>query len=78
MFSPESVDPGEDIKQAVHAEPAGSGEVGRGKERLFLRCHDDGKGPSPLAGHHLADGHIHAVDIGMLLAVHLDADKILV
>ncbi len=48
------------------------------EEGLAVRGHDDRKGPSPAAGHHLTNGHVKVVDVGPLLTVHLDRDEILV
>ena len=55
-----------------------AGQVGAGEERLLVRGHEHGHRPAALAGHGLGRGHVHRVDVGALLAVHLDRDRVLV
>ena len=50
-------------------------KVGSGKERLLIGGHEDRGRPPAAAGERLTNGHIHAVNIGPLLPVHLDGDE---
>eukprot|EP00825_Cyclidium_porcatum_P015813 TRINITY_DN19079_c0_g1_i1.p2 TRINITY_DN19079_c0_g1~~TRINITY_DN19079_c0_g1_i1.p2 ORF type:complete len:283 (+),score=-24.92 TRINITY_DN19079_c0_g1_i1:540-1388(+) len=78
LIAPGAGNAGQELEQAVHGKPPLFREVRGGEERLPVRAHDDRERPAPLAGDHLADLHIHRVDIRPLLAVHLDADKCLI
>ncbi len=53
-------------------------KIGRSEERLFIRGHDNGKGPAPASCHHLTYVHIDRIDVGELLTVHLDGDECLI
>ncbi len=76
LLLPEPGDPGKDLGKPGHPEPGFRREISAGIERLLIRSHDDGERPAALPGHHLADAHVHAVDIRPLLPVNLDTDKI--
>ena len=54
------------------------GKICAGKERFLLRCEQYGHRPAAGACHRLADSHIHCVNVGPLLPVHLDAYKMFV
>ena len=45
-------------------------------ERLQIGREPDGHGPTAAAGGGLHEGHIDAVHIGALFAIHFDADEI--
>ena len=53
-------------------------EVGSAVERLAVGGHEDRHRPSALSGHGLYRGHVDRVDVGALLAIHLDADEAVV
>ncbi len=53
-------------------------EVGAGEERLQLGRQEHRVRPAALAGQDLGGGHVDLVEVGPLLAVHLDADELLV
>ena len=52
--------------------------VGAAEEGLALRCEKNIQRPAARAGHGLHEGHVNLVHVRALLAVHLDAHKILV
>src|SRR3989441_10483447 len=54
------------------------GEVGAPEEHLALRIEKRRKGPTPLAGERLHGALIACVHVGPLIAIHLDADELLV
>ena len=64
-----------ELDQPLAAEAGAAREVGGREEGPPVRGHEDRERPAAAAGHHLADGHVHRVDVGPLLAVHLDADE---
>jgi hypothetical protein len=55
-----------------------TGEIGAAVERLAGRRHEHGHRPAALPGHRLGGLHVDRVDVGPLLAVHLDVDEQLV
>jgi hypothetical protein len=61
-----------------HSVPVGRRIVGAGVERLALGGEEDGHRPATLARHRLRRLHVDRVEVGPLLAVHLDADEALV
>jgi hypothetical protein len=59
-------------------EPVGRllGKVRAGEERLTFRREEGRQGPATLSGHGLDGIHVDRVQIGTLLAVHLDRDEV--
>ena len=53
-------------------------EVGAAEERSQVRREEDAHRPAAGAGHGLDGGHVDVVEVRPLLAVHLDADEVLV
>ena len=48
------------------------------EERLAVGCQEDGHRPAALAGHRDDGVHVERIDVGPLLAIHLDVDEALV
>lgn len=53
-------------------------EVGPEVEGFGVGGHEDGHGPPTLPGGGLDGFHVDGVDVGALLAVHLDVDEVFV
>jgi len=53
-------------------------EVGAAEEGLKVGREEDRHGPAAVAGRALDEGHVNLVEVGALLAVHLDADEVFV
>ncbi len=68
----------ENAPEAVTAVLVLGREVGAGVEGLEVGGEEDRVGPSPLAGEDLGGGHVDLVEVGALLAVHLDVDEVAV
>ncbi len=75
LLRPQRLDPFAELDQAAAAEAVAFGDIGRGEERFPVGGHENAERPAAAAGHHLAGGHVHGVDVGALLAVDLDADE---
>ena len=65
-----------DIAEAGHAAAGTERPIGAAEERLLLRREEDRHRPATLAGHRLHGLHINMVEVGPLLAIDLDRDKI--
>ncbi len=68
----------EDARQAWHAVPVLGREVGAAEERREAGGQEDRHRPASGAGHRLNGGHVDVVEVGALLAVHLDRHEALV
>ncbi len=76
---PEFGDPLEQGPEAGASVTIGRREVGAGEERLLVRGQEHRHGPAPLALVHGQRGrHVDVVEVGPLLAVHLDGHEVLV
>ncbi len=49
-------------------------EIGSGVKGFAVGCEPDAHRPAAVAGKRLRVGHVNLIDVGTLLAVHLDAD----
>jgi hypothetical protein len=61
-----------------HLHEPGPREVGAAQERVAVRRHEHGHRPAALPGHRLGGRHVHRVDVGPFLPVHLDRDQAVV
>ena len=75
VLLPGLLDARDDLQQSRPPVATPLRDVGGRKERLFVGRHDDGQRPAAVPRHHLADGHVEVVDVGPLLAIHLDVDE---
>ncbi len=77
----------EDARELVHqrgqpvaraARAVAGRKIGPGEERAPLVIEEDGHRPAAVSAEQLDRLHVHAVDVGPLLAVELDANELLV
>ncbi len=69
------------LKQTLEAwqtMPVFRREIGTAKKRLQLRREKHRHRPAAMTGHHLYGFHVYFVEIGALLAIDLDVDKVLI
>ena len=71
-------DAGQDTLKAGPTVEIIRGKVGAAKKRLALRSEECGQGPAALAADGADGGLVAGVDVGALVAVHFDGNKILV
>ncbi len=64
-----------DAPEGRHALPVDGREVGAGVEGAAVGSAEDRHGPAARAGQGLGGRHVDGVEIGTLLAVHLDRDE---
>ncbi len=69
------VEHGPERRQAV---PVRRREVRAAEERLQVRGQEHAQRPAAGPGHGLHRGHVHVVDVGALLAIHLDGHEVAV
>ena len=69
---------GQHLVEAGHAAAQPRRPVRAAEERLPLGRQEHRQRPAALAGHHLHRFHVDLVQVGTLLAVHLDPDEVLV
>ena len=77
-LAPALGDLGQDLHEPGPPPPGGGREVGAAVERLEVGGQPDAHRPPPRAGRGLHERHVHAVDVGALLAVDLHGDEVLV
>jgi len=65
-------DGGEHVRERGQPGMGGRGPVGAGEEGQAVRGEEDAEGPPAAHAHRLGGGHVDGVDVGPLLAVHLD------
>jgi len=75
---PELPDPRQQVHEARLLKPPFFRQVRRREKGLPVRGKEHGQRPPALPPHHLADVHVDAVDVGALLAVHLDRHEAVV
>ena len=78
LLLPGARDSGKHVGEAGHASAAAAGPVGPGVEGPALVVEEDAHRPATPARQGLRGRHVDAVDIGPLLAVHLDVREVLV
>ena len=66
------------VGERRHPVAAGGREVGAAVEGLAIRREEHRHGPAAAAGQRLHTAHVDAIQVRPLLAVHLDADEMLV
>ena len=72
---PEIGYPFKQIHQTITTVAAVLGEIGSREKGFLLRGHKDRQGPAAGAGHGLAHGHIHRVNVRAFLPIHFDTDE---
>ena len=77
-LAPRARNPLENVEEGRHAVPAGVREVRAAVERSAVRREEDRHRPATRAGHRLHRVHVDGVEIGALLAVHLDRHEVLI
>ena len=75
---PELLDLPQDLQEARPPVAAVGREIGPAEERLQLRREEHVQRPAALAARRLDEGHVDLIHVRPLLAVHLDADEVLV
>jgi hypothetical protein len=78
LLAPRIRDRDEDLLEARQPVPRLGRVVGAAEERLTVRRQEDGHRPATVAGERDDRVHVDRVEVGPLLAVHLDADEVLV
>ena len=78
LLAPRPLDAFEHLPERRHPVARLVGEVGPAVERPAVGRQEDRHRPAPATGHRLDRGHVDLVEVGPLLAIHLDRDEVVV